>query len=54
MNLAGQILISLPTMQDERFHEAVIYICAHSPEGAMGIIINKSLGISTIGSASTK
>ena len=45
MNLAGQILISLPTMQDERFHESVIYICAHSPEGAMGIIINKSLEI---------
>ena len=43
MNLAGQILISLPTMQDERFHESVIYICAHSPEGAMGIIINQPI-----------
>ena len=43
MNLAGQILISLPNIEDERFYKSVIYICAHSQEGSMGIIINKSL-----------
>ena len=43
MNLAGQILISLPNIEDERFYKSVIYICAHSSEGSMGIIINKSL-----------
>ena len=43
MNLAGQILISLPSIEDERFYKSVIYICAHSQEGSMGIIINKSL-----------
>jgi len=43
MNLVGQILISLPNIKDERFYKSVIYICAHSPEGAMGFIINKSL-----------
>tara|TARA_Y100001970_G_C14061556_1_gene764459 strand:- start:525 stop:1076 length:552 start_codon:yes stop_codon:yes gene_type:complete len=43
MNLVGQILISLPNIKDERFFKSVIYICAHSSEGAMGFIINKSL-----------
>ena len=41
MNLTGQLLISMPTLEDERFFKSVIYICAHSKEGAMGIIINK-------------
>ena len=45
MNLTGQIIIALPNMQDYRFYKSVIYICAHSSEGAMGIIINKSLEI---------
>ena len=45
MNLTGQILISLPNIQDQRFYKSVIYICAHTAEGAMGIIINKSLEI---------
>jgi len=31
----------MPDMGDERFENAVIYICAHSAEGAMGLIINK-------------
>jgi putative transcriptional regulator len=36
--LDGQMLIATPTMQDERFARSVIYICAHSSEGAMGIV----------------
>jgi putative transcriptional regulator len=39
--LDGQLLVAMPTMQDERFARAVIYVCAHSPEGAMGIVINQ-------------
>ncbi|MEA2935387.1 MAG: putative transcriptional regulator [Variibacter sp.] len=38
--LDGQMLIAMPTMQDERFSRAVIYVCAHSTEGAMGIVVN--------------
>src|SRR3954453_289465 len=38
--LAGQMLIASPAMQDERFARSVIYMCAHSSEGAMGIIVN--------------
>lgn len=43
MNLTGQVLISMPSLEDERFFKTVIYICAHSSEGAMGIIINKKI-----------
>jgi putative transcriptional regulator len=38
--LDGQMLIAMPAMNDERFVRAVIYVCAHSTEGAMGIIVN--------------
>ena len=43
MDLAGQILIAMPGMADPRFDHSVILICAHSDEGAMGLIINKPL-----------
>jgi putative transcriptional regulator len=39
--LDGQMLIAMPTMGDDRFARSVIYLCAHSPEGAMGIIVNQ-------------
>lgn len=39
--LDGQLLIAMPSMADPRFNRAVIYMCAHSAEGAMGIIINQ-------------
>lgn len=43
MELAGQILIAMPGMADPRFDRSVILICAHSDEGAMGLIVNKPL-----------
>src|SRR5206468_9365027 len=39
--LDGQMLIASPGMQDERFSRSLIYMCAHSSEGAMGIIVNQ-------------
>src|SRR5437016_1663814 len=39
--LDGQMLIAMPTMGDERFARSVIYVCAHSTEGAMGIVVNQ-------------
>ena len=39
--LDGQMLVAMPGMLDERFQRAVIYVCAHSAEGAMGIVMNK-------------
>ena len=43
MNLTGQFLISMPSLEDDRFEKTVIYMCAHSKDGAMGIIINKKI-----------
>src|SRR3984893_9021484 len=42
--LDGQMLIAMPAMSDERFARALIYVCAHSTEGAMGIIVNQPAG----------
>lgn len=39
--LDGQMLVAMPAMADPRFARSVIYVCAHSPEGAMGIIVNQ-------------
>jgi putative transcriptional regulator len=39
--LAGKCLIAMPGMGDPRFARSVIYLCAHSAEGAMGLIVNK-------------
>src|SRR5690606_48177 len=39
--LNGQFLLAMPGMSDERFARSVVYICAHSDEGAMGFIINQ-------------
>lgn len=41
MNLTGKLLIAMPGMGDPRFEHAVVFICAHSDEGAMGLIVNK-------------
>jgi putative transcriptional regulator len=39
--LDGQVLIAMPSMGDPRFEKSVIFMCAHSENGAMGIIVNK-------------
>lgn len=41
LHLNGKLLIAMPSMGDPRFERAVIYLCAHSDEGAMGLIVNK-------------
>ena len=42
--LDGQLLIAMPVMGDPRFERSVIYLCAHSPDGAMGIMVNRPVG----------
>jgi putative transcriptional regulator len=39
--LDGKFLLAMPGMSDERFQRTLIYICAHSTDGAMGLIVNK-------------
>lgn len=41
MELAGKLLIAMPGMGDPRFEHSVIFLCAHSDDGAMGLIVNK-------------
>lgn len=41
--LAGQFLIAMPGMRDPRFEKALIYMCAHSADGAMGLIVNRAI-----------
>jgi putative transcriptional regulator len=40
-DLAGKCLVAMPSMGDPRFARSVIYLCSHSPQGAMGLIVNK-------------
>ena len=42
-SLAGQFLLAMPGMEDSRFAQAVIYVCVHNAEGAMGLVVNKPL-----------
>ncbi len=41
--LEGRCLIAMPTIGDPRFERSVIYMCAHSDKGAMGLVVNKPL-----------
>ena len=45
MNLTDNFLIAMPSLEDPNFHGTVTYICAHSEDGAMGIVINRPLKI---------
>ena len=38
--LTGKLLLAMPSMKDPRFHNAVIYMCSHDEQGAMGLVIN--------------
>lgn len=40
-DLTGKLLIAMPGMMDDRFASAVVFLCAHSDEGAMGLMINR-------------
>lgn len=42
-DLTGQFLIAMPALSDPAFHQTVTYLCAHSEEGAMGIVINRPM-----------
>jgi putative transcriptional regulator len=39
--LEGQFLIAMPSMADNRFEHSVIYLCSHSEQGAMGLVVNQ-------------
>lgn len=43
-SLAGQLLIAMPSMMDPNFEQTVIYVCAHSDQGAVGLVVNRPTG----------
>lgn len=43
--LSDQLLIAMPAMVDPHFDHSVTYICEHGPEGALGLVINRPLGL---------
>ncbi len=45
MNLANHFLVAMPGMQDPFFHRAVIYICEHNEDGAMGLVVNAPIDL---------
>lgn len=45
--LTGKFLVSMPDAEDDMFKQAVVYICSHGKEGAMGFVINKKLDWAT-------
>ena len=47
MNFNQQLLIALPDMQDPRFKHAVILICEHNENGAMGLVLNHAMDLDT-------
>ena len=47
--LTGRLLLAMPGMADPRFHRAVIFICAHDANGAMGLVLNQPAAGVTLG-----
>src|SRR5438105_13512048 len=43
VNLTHHFLSAMPTMSDPHFANTLTYVCAHNPEGALGIVINKPI-----------
>ena len=46
--LTNNFLIAMPAMKDPNFGQTVTYICQHNPEGALGIVINRTIDL-TVG-----
>ena len=42
--LTGQFLIATPSLVGSCFEKAVIYMCSHNEKGAMGLLVNRSIG----------
>ena len=42
--MTGQLLVAMPQMRDARFTRTVIYLCAHTSDGAMGLVLNRLVG----------
>jgi putative transcriptional regulator len=50
LSLSGQLLVAMPQMSDPRFARTVVYLCAHSSDGAMGLVVNRLIDSLTFSS----
>ncbi|MCA1941946.1 MAG: YqgE/AlgH family protein [Caenispirillum bisanense] len=41
--LVGKCLVAMPALADSNFHRTVVYVCAHTAEGAMGLVVNRTI-----------
>jgi putative transcriptional regulator len=48
--LAGRLLVAMPGIGDPRFERAVIFLCAHNAEHAMGLAVNRPVAGLSVGS----
>jgi putative transcriptional regulator len=46
INLTNQFLIAMPGLDDALFGKSVVYVCEHTPRGALGLVINKPADLS--------
>lgn len=46
-SLGGTLLVAMPSIRDETFRSAVVLVCAHSADGAMGVVVNRPAPLST-------
>lgn len=53
-SLQNHFLIAMPLLNDFNFARAVVYICAHNPEGAMGIVVNRPILEVSLGEVMTQ
>jgi putative transcriptional regulator len=49
IDLSNQFLMAMPGMVDGEFAGTVIYLCEHSPKGALGLVINRPTDLSVAG-----
>lgn len=49
VNLTDNFLIAMPTLEDPYFSNALVYICEHNENGALGIIVNRPLDMNLAG-----
>jgi putative transcriptional regulator len=49
INFTNQFLIAMPGMLDDHFARTVVYMCEHTPKGALGLVINRPINITVKG-----
>lgn len=49
VNLTDNFLIAMPSLEDPYFSNALVYICEHNENGALGIIVNRPIDMNLAG-----